>query len=83
MKSLKPLFHLTRKKSDSFGSFKTRWLIKYGDAVLENIGFYTKSEVEEWIEKHDLEWRVAYLFRIKGDDKVIEIIDKNGKQPKF
>jgi hypothetical protein len=80
-KSTKPLIHLAKNKANCSKSFRIRWFIKYGDEILD-VGFFAKSDADDWIRRHDMEWRVDYLFRIKGDNKDIEIINKDEKQPK-
>lgn len=34
----------------------------------------TKKELNEHIESTDLEWRVGFLFKIKGDDSLYRFI---------
>ena len=80
LKSTVPLIHLA-KNANCSGSFRIRWFIKYGDETLD-VGFFTKSDVDDWIRKHDIEWRAGYLFRIKGDNKDLEINNKDGNQPR-
>jgi hypothetical protein len=81
-KQVEPLFHLAKHKDGNHrGSFRLRWMIKYGDSMTD-YGFSTKTEVLDWIHRHwrcnAVAWQAQFLFRLKGDDKNVEIINKDG-----
>lgn len=60
---------------------RKRWFVKRGDVVLMNAGgFASKSEASDWINSFGwkLDWRSGYLFRLKGDDVAMSIVDRKG-----
>lgn len=58
-----------------------RLFIRYGTTTWYSVGFKTRLEASEWIDSHGraLDWRVGYLFRLRGDSKDIQIVKCNGE----
>ena len=57
-----------------------RWFIRRGATTLFTRGFRTKARASIWINDHGhaIDWRVGYLFRLRGDERNIEIVDRRG-----
>lgn len=57
-----------------------RWFIKRGATTWFNKGFRTKARASAWINDHgnSLDWRSGYLFRLRGDARDVEIVDRHG-----
>ena len=57
-----------------------RWFIKHGATTLFNRGFRTKALASGCINDHGhaIDWRFGYLFRLRGDERDIEIVDRRG-----
>jgi len=57
-----------------------RWFIRRGATTWFNRGFRTKARANAWISMHGhaLDWRAGYLFRLRGDARDVEIVDRHG-----
>lgn len=57
-----------------------RWFIKRGATTWFNRGFRTKARASDWINDHGpaLDWRCGYVFRLRGDPRDIDIVDRHG-----
>lgn len=60
-----------------------RWFVRRGAKTKFDRGFKSKAEASAWIESlgKRLDWRVGYLFQLRGDNQTMEIVDRLGKQP--
>ena len=58
-----------------------RWFIQYGARTYYNKGFRSKAEADVWISSHGcgIDWRVGYLFRLRGDGDNVRIVNKHGE----
>ena len=58
-----------------------RYFVKRGAATWYSTGFKTKSAASDWIDSHgrDLDWRVGYLFRLRGDARDVQIVNRKGE----
>lgn len=60
-----------------------RWFVRFGACTYFDCrGFRTKADADEWINAQPVDWRVGFYFRLKGDDKECEIVDRKGKRAK-
>lgn len=61
-----------------------RWFIQRGATTWFNRGFKTKAQADAWIADHGhaLDWRVGYLFRLRGDRQDVQIVDRHGRPPR-
>jgi hypothetical protein len=59
-----------------------RWFVKRSATTWFNRGFRSKSDASNWINGHGpaLDWRSGFVFRLKGCDEDIEIVDRTGKR---
>ena len=57
-----------------------RWFIRRGATTWFNRGFRTKARASVWINDHghSLDWRSGYCFRLRGDARDVEIVDRRG-----
>ena len=57
-----------------------RWFIRRGATTWFNKGFKTKASASSCINDHGhhLDWRVGYTFRLRGDERDVEIVDRHG-----
>jgi hypothetical protein len=60
---------------------RLRWFLQRGDETYYNRGFRNKQDVRNWIESlgKRLDWRVGFVFRLKGDTCEMSFVDSNGK----
>lgn len=68
---------------DSIPAQKRRRLfVKRGSIVWQDRGFSSKSEADNWINNFGraLDWRAGFVFRLRGDDTDIEIVDRQGNR---
>lgn len=57
-----------------------RWFVRCGATTKFTKGFRTKREASDWIGALEgLDWRVGFLFRLRGDDHNVEIVDRKGR----
>ena len=57
-----------------------RWFVRYGAATKFNRGFNTKAQASNWIDALEgLDWRSGFLFRLRGDDYDVQIVDSKGR----
>lgn len=63
---------------------KCRWFVKHGATTRFDRGFRSKAEADAWINAFgkDLDWRAGYVFRLKGLDRDISVIDRQGQLAK-
>lgn len=59
-----------------------RWFVlRDGALPFPDRGFKTKARASAWIdahaEAHELDWRVGYLFRLRGDPRDVSIVDRH------
>lgn len=56
-----------------------RWFVRYGPTTKFTRGFRTKAEASRWINELDhLDWRVGYMFRLKGDEYEVCVVSRKG-----
>ena len=57
-----------------------RWFVRQGGKTQLNKGFASKKQADEWVKDfgHRLDWRVGFLFRLRGDTVDSEIVNRNG-----
>jgi len=68
---------------DNIPAQKRRQLfVKRGSTVWHDRGFSSKFEADSWINNFGraLDWRAGFIFRLRGDDTDIEIVDRQGKR---
>ena len=60
---------------------RARWFVKHGHRTYFSRGFRSKADASAWIDSHgdDLDWRVGYHFRLKGERTTTYIVDRNGE----
>lgn len=59
-----------------------RYFVRHGAKTKYNKGFNTKAEASAWIDKLEgVEWRVGFLFRMRGDDWDTEVVTRTGLPP--
>lgn len=63
---------------------KCRWFVKHGATTRYDRGFRSKVEADAWINAfgHHLDWRAGYVFRLKGGQYDISVIDRQGQLAK-
>ena len=61
---------------------RCRWFVRQGSITRLDRGFRSKEEASAWIDSFDfrLDWRVGFLFRLRGDNADIEIVDRYGNR---
>lgn len=59
-----------------------RWFLRVGATTTFSKGFKSKKAASEWISSlgYKLDWRVGYLFRLKGSSYDCEIVDRRGNK---
>ncbi|WP_338924469.1 hypothetical protein V0M98_33175 (plasmid) [Pseudomonas silesiensis] len=59
---------------------KCRWFVKHGATTRYDRGFRSKAEADAWINAfgRHLDWRAGYVFRLKGGQYDISVIDRQG-----
>ena len=59
---------------------KCRWFVRRGASTKFNRGFRSKNEADTWINSmgYRLDWRAGYVFRLRGDDVDMAIVDRRG-----
>ncbi len=59
-----------------------RWFLAVDGSIVEGHGFTSKTAASEWIYAFGeyLDWRAGFVFRIKGLNVNLEIVDKTGKR---
>lgn len=59
-----------------------RWFVRRGSETPTDRGFRSKAEASSWIESlgRRIDWRVGFLFRLRGDTLDIEIVDRHGQR---
>lgn len=57
-----------------------RWFVRRGEMLALDRGFRTIAEASQWIEAFGiaLDWRAGFTFQLKGDEVLMEIVDRNG-----
>lgn len=59
---------------------RRRWFIRRGAETNLSRGFRSKQDASNWIDSQRLEWRAGFLFRLRGDDVDMCIVDKKGNR---
>ncbi|MEJ6003866.1 hypothetical protein [Paucibacter soli] len=61
---------------------RPRLFVQVGGVPRWDKCFPSKAVASAWIDSHgsDLDWRVGFLFRLKGLDRDIEIVDSAGRR---
>jgi hypothetical protein len=61
---------------------KAKLSLKRGGDVIADRGFGSKKEAHLWIESmgRRLDWRAGYIFRLRGLNQDLEIIDREGNR---
>lgn len=61
-----------------------RCYLKVDDTILHNYGFKSQTEAKKWIEHlsslNKIDWCVGFLFKIKQDNLLYEIVRRGGKK---
>lgn len=64
-----------------------RFFLKRNGVFKTSVGFCNKKEASDWINNltnrdggSKLNWRVGFLFRVKGDEYDMEIVNKKGER---
>ena len=59
---------------------KCRWFVRRGSEVNLNRGFRSKNEASAWINNfaYRLDWRAGFVFRLRGDNVDMAIVDRRG-----
>ena len=63
------MIHETIKKQN-----RCRYFLRHGPRTYMDRGFRSKDEIEFWIRSFRLDWRVGYLFHIRGEDFDSQIV---------
>lgn len=63
---------------------RCRWFVRQGAITHFGRGFRSKEGASNWIDAFgpSLDWRVGFCFRLKGDTRDIEIVDRHGRVPR-
>ena len=74
----KPLFSFAEVPQQ----LRCRWFVRRGATTRFDRGFRSKGDASNWINAFGsrLDWRVGFLFRLRGDDADIEIVDRQGNR---
>lgn len=58
-----------------------RYFIKRGATTWSSVGFRTKRDASDWINSHGdaLEWRAGFVFRLRGDGRDVDIVNRRGE----
>lgn len=59
---------------------RCRWFVRYGAKTVFDRGFRSKEEAGSWIKGfgHRVDWQAGYVFRLRGDNQDIAIVDRQG-----
>lgn len=62
---------------------RLRWFLRRGATTYRERGFRNKQQVCDWIESlgERIDWRVGFVFRLKGDDCEMSFVNRNGRTP--
>jgi hypothetical protein len=64
-----------------------RYFVRTGEYVSHDNGFATKAQASDFIKLAEAEfgrdWRAGWLFRLRGIEYNLEIVDRQGKAPKL
>lgn len=76
----KPLFSFSEVPQQK----RCRWFVRRGATTRFDRGFRSKDDAGNWIAAFGsrLDWRVGFLFRLRGDNTDIEIVDRQGNRAK-
>jgi len=57
-----------------------RYVLKRGDSLVLTHGFRSKAAASDWINNlgHRLDWRVGFVFKLRGDTVNMAFVDRNG-----
>jgi hypothetical protein len=63
---------------------KCRWFIKHGATTRYDRGFRSKAQADAWISAFgkDIDWRAGFVFRLKGLNADISVVDRKGQLAK-
>ena len=55
-----------------------RWFLLRGSKLYRTTGWRSLADASEWIDSHgyDLDWRVGYQFRLRGDRSTCMIVNR-------
>ncbi len=58
-----------------------RYFIKRGATTWYSVGFRSKANASKWIDSHGdaLEWRAGFVFRLRGDARDVDIVNRKGE----
>ena len=58
-----------------------RWFVRYGARTWFDRGFRSKEQASQWIEElgESVDWRVGYMFRLKGHEFDASIVNRRGE----
>lgn len=59
---------------------RCRWFVRRGATTRYDRGFRSKSDANNWINALGtrLDWRAGFVFRLRGDDTDVMIVDRAG-----
>jgi hypothetical protein len=57
-----------------------RWFVKRGPKIVLSRGFASKADASAWIAElgERLDWRAGFVFRLRGDNTDMEIVNRHG-----
>lgn len=61
---------------------RKRWFVRRGATTKFDCGFPSKADASNWINGlgSRLDWRTGFMFRLRGDDQDIFIVDRFGNR---
>ena len=61
---------------------KPLWFLKRGEVVELTRGFSSKGAADDWIVAlgRRLDWRVGFVFRLRGDTVDMSIVNRRGEK---
>lgn len=59
---------------------RPKWFLKRGENTELSRGFSSKDAASEWINGlgRRLDWRAGFVFRLRGENVDMSIVDRNG-----
>lgn len=58
---------------------RCRWFVQRGATTKFDRGFRSKQDANNWINSFtNLDWRAGFVFRLRGDNIDMSIVDRNG-----
>lgn len=76
------MINLFEKNNRFFAKKRARWFLQKGEIVISSIGFKSKGDASRYIDSFPLEWRVGFLFKLRGDSSEYKIVNRHGIMPR-